>query len=462
MKSPARFTGIARLGAAALTAAVSVSACSLFRGKLQEPLKGPVFPMAVTIRIPYEGRVMPPVAYADGRVFFVTDLGHVHAVDVERKAPAWEFRAEHPVSQPVSLGQGRLYVVDDRMELSCLDREGRLVWRKELDESPAGPLVESDGRLYLGTEQGSLIAVRVEDGGEIWRFRAGQAVRTGALFWRDGRGTPFILCGGDEGVIYFLSLDGRSRGRMPCGGRLYLPPLLEKSRIYLSTDRDEFLCFNLKKRSRAWRVRLTGRPATRPLSDAGRLFFLTAQGVLMCLDKKGGSILWWATTSSRTAFDPAAAGEQVLVASLADRLASFNARDGREAGRFQAEGEFRANPVWAPPFILSHLSDSERRGEEELIFLRKQIQVALSASKPSPLRVNEEVLFTASVTGFRQPSYEFVLKSSEGEKVVQASSPRNSWSWFPEEEGAYTVVVRVSEGDEREESGLDVQVVRKG
>lgn len=449
----------AALAAAALAAAFAVSACSLFRARPRAPLQGPRFPLVAAVRIPYQGRVVPPVLYAAGRVFLVTDIGHCLAVDVGSAAKAWEFRTAHPVSKPAGLGRERVYVVDEGRELYSLDFEGRLLWRKSFDETVSGPMNEAGGMLCLGTEEGSLVALRPEDGSEVWRFRAGHAVRTGAILWTDRRGTPFFLCGGDEGKIYFLSSEGDRRGQIECRGKLLLPPFLEGDRLYAGIEGDALVCLNLAKRSVAWKVRLAGRPATGIFSDAGRLFFLTGQGVLMSLDKRSGSILWWRTMSSRTAFDPAPAGEQVLAAALSGKLAGFNSRTGKETGFFQAEGGFRANPVWAKPWVLAPVADGESRSEE-LLFLKRQPPVVLNASKPSPVKPGEEVVFTASVTGFTKPSFEFILKSNGRELIVQAASTGASWTWHPEEEGDYRVAVRVAQGGESEEAELEIRVVR--
>ncbi|MBN2198696.1 MAG: PQQ-binding-like beta-propeller repeat protein, partial [Candidatus Aminicenantes bacterium] len=365
----------------------------------------------------------------------------------------------HPVSRPAGIGRNRVYVVDDERGIHALDFEGRILWRKTLEETVAGPLNEFGERLYAGTEEGSLIALRADDGSEVWRFRAGQAVRTGALVWRNRRGTPFLLCGGDAGKIYFLDPGGRRSAEMECGSPITLPPLLDGDRLYAAVRADGLLCLNLEKRSLAWRVRLAGTPAKRFVADARRLFFLTAQGVLVCLDKKSGSLLWWKTMSSRTAFDPVLAGGQVLAAALSDRLAGFRARDGKETGLFQIDGEFRANPVWVEPRVLCHASDNQKEGEA-LLVLRRQVPVALNASKPSPVRVGEEVVFTASHAGFKTPRFEFILKSAAGERVVQTASDRETWTWRPEAEGAYKIQVRVTEGERTEESTLEIRVVR--
>jgi hypothetical protein len=68
--------------------------------------------------------------------------------------------------------------------------------------------------------------------------------------------------------------------------------------------------------------------------------------------------------------------------------------------------------------------------------------------------VGEEVRFSVSVRGFFMPQYEFYLKEGEEEIIVQESSERNSWAWFPEKTGDYVVRVRVF--DEKENVSAEI------
>jgi outer membrane protein assembly factor BamB len=235
----------------------------------------------------------------------------------------------------------------------------------------AGPLHEIEGRLYVGTEQGSLCCLQAENGLEVWTFQAGAALRTGALLWKDRQGRTYVLCGGDEGKLFFLGEGGQLRGDLDCGGKMALPPLLEKDRLYVGTEDRVFLCLDLHRRRTRWRVRLTGRPAGPAIADRKRIFFLTAQGVLMSLNKRSGEILWWRTLSSRSGHDLELADGQVIATSLGSDLVSFDARDGREAGRFQAGRELRSNPVWLRPYLLVHVYDPQKE-EGTLIFLQRK------------------------------------------------------------------------------------------
>jgi len=131
----------------------------------------------------------------------------------------------------------------------------------------------------------------------------------------------------------------------------------------------------------------------------------------------------------------------------------FDLETGKKAGEFDAKQELKANPVWFDPYLLISLHDhQEDRGR--LLFLEKIVRVSLKASKQSPEKVGEEITFTASVRGFFMPRYEFYLKEGEEETIVQESSEKNKWVWFPEKMGDYVIGVRVV--DEKEAASAEI------
>jgi len=337
----------------------------------EPPAAGPAFPLAPAQTINYSGQVVPPAVKDGSLYFFTTDRGWALAVDARRRETAWDFRATFPVSRPVCLGREAVYFADDRNIVYCLDRSGWVLWARGFGETIAGPLNEAEGRLYVGTEQGSLYCLQAETGLEVWKFRTQAALRTGGLLWKGRNGRPVILCGGDEGKLFFLDEGGRLDAALDCRGKIPLPLLVEEERGYVGTEDAALLCLDLPGRRVRWRVRLTGAAARPAVVDRKSLFVLTAQGILMSLNKRSGEILWWRTLSSRSGFDLELADGQVLATSFSPDLVSFAARNGREVGRFQAAGELRSNPSWLARYVLVHVYDPQNE-QGALIFLKKK------------------------------------------------------------------------------------------
>jgi outer membrane protein assembly factor BamB len=113
-------------------------------------------------------RVYQPVV-AGGRVYFGSSAdGKVYALDAATGEPKWAFFTGGPVRCAPAVSEGRLFVGSDDGFLYCLAAgDGSLVWKKR-----AGP----DGRMVLGN--GAMVS--------RWPVRGGPAVKDGTVYFAAG------------------------------------------------------------------------------------------------------------------------------------------------------------------------------------------------------------------------------------------------------------------------------------
>jgi len=179
--------------------------------------------------------------------------------------------------------------------------------------------------------------------------------------------------------------------------------------------------------------------------------------------------LWWSVIPSRAFYHLMIVNERIVVTSLSSLLMSFDVKTGEKIGEFQGADEMRSNPVWCDPYMLVSRYDSES-DQGTLIFFQKLVAVELSPSKSSPQKINEDIVVTAAPSGFYLPEYEFsltplfkwplnpyffVLLGKEEEKqVVQEKSELNTWEWFPDEEGIYSIGAIVTDEREKAETAI--------
>ena len=220
-----------------------------------------------------------------------------------------------------------------------------------------------------------------------------------------------------------------------------------KMLVYFGADDHYFYCAGLQKKKKKWKVKTGGKIFTSPVLSGKKVLFLCWNNVVYCLHKKKGHILWWQMIPSRSFYRLEVSGDRVVVSSLSSLLLSFNLETGEKVGEFDAKKEVKSNSVWFDPYLLFSLYDSQK-DTGSILFLKKRVGVSLKPSKKSPQKIGDEIRFTASVTGFFMPKYEFYLKEGNEEVVVQAGSETNSWVWFPEKTGDYIVGIRVSDGKE--------------
>lgn len=419
-----------------------LNSCSLFTPKAPSYPSGIFFPVTTDGEIVYQGRSMDHIQREGDRLYLSTRDGVVYCFDGVKRKILWESRVSEDLISSPFLGAGNIYVYDRNSVLYCLDKKGSLLWKIDVEEGITSGVLEFKTNVCFGTQEGSLYAFDTTSGKELWRFRTEGAIQSTPVF-----ADNTVIFGCDDHNLYILSEGGNLLGKIEVEGKIQGAPLVENNSVYFGSDDHHFYCFGLKSRKKKWKVKTGGKIFTPPDVAGKRILFLCWNNVLYCLNKKRGDILWWKMIPSRTFYRLEISGDRVVVSSLSSVLVSFDLETGENTGEFNAKQELGSNPVWFDPYLLvslyDHLKDTGR-----LLFLKKIVRVALKPSKESPQKVGEEVRFTVSVRGFFMPQYEFYLKEGEEEIIVQESSERNSWAWFPEKTGDYVVGVRVFDGKE--------------
>jgi outer membrane protein assembly factor BamB len=425
-----------------------LSSCSFFKEKPQPYPSGVFFPVERDGQVVYQGKIIDLVERDGDRLYLSTSKGLVYCIDSVKRTVLWKSEVFSGLMSPPSLGAHNLYLYDENGVLYCLSKEGRLLWKKEVGENITSRVCEARDTACFGTEKGIILALEPSSGRELWRFQTQGAIRSTPVFV-DGR----FIFGCDDHKLYLLSDKGELIGSIKVGDKIQASPLVMEKNLYFGSDDHYFYCFNLKKLRRKWKVKTGGNIFTPAVTDGKRVLFLCFNNVLYCLNRRNGHILWWGMIPSRSYYHLEVSEGRVVVSSLSSVVAGFDIETGKRVGEFDAGQELRSNPVWLNPYLLINIYDDQKE-EGRLLFLKKIIRVSLKPSKNSPLKVGEEVAFTASARGFYLPKYEFYLKKGNEKEIVQERSEKESWVWFPEKAGEYVVGVRVT--DEKESASAEI------
>lgn len=439
-----------------LLALISFSlSCSLSKAKIAPYPSGVGFPLVEAGRIPYEGKIIQAIQKADGNLYFATDKGLLYCLEGSAPKIKWKYAADSPFGCPPSVSLENILIWDQDNNIYCLDKSGTLRWTKEINGKISSAISWRQDKAYVGTQEGIFLAMNQSSGKSLWQLKAGGAFEAGAVFWGSQ-----IIVGCTDGKLYFINRNEDLGGIVEIGSPIRITPLVDGDRIYLGTDDATFQCFDLKSKKRKWKIKAGGKLLLPPRADEKRIFFLASNSVLYCIDKKGGDILWWWIVPSRSAYDLEFSADKILVTSFSSILFCLDRKTGKEIGRYDATTEIKANPLWDDPYVLINLHDYlENKGT--VVYLRKEVKVQLTASLSSPQQAGTEISFTASTVGFYLPKYEFFLRTGEEKVIVQKESERNSWAWFPEKEGSYTVGVKVSDEKQTMEAEIPFEIAQK-
>ncbi len=413
--------------------------CSVFQPKVSPYPDGILFPLEKAGEFLYDGEIIDRIQKKENRLYFSTRKGFIYCLGALDYELQWRLRMQEAPKSPVFMGQSHFFVFDVKNNVYCFDLDGNPLWQISLKEEITSPLAEIGNSVFLGTSQGSFIAIDVLSGKKIWHVLAQEAIRSNPVAFEG-----HIIFGCDDHFLYFIDLNGNLIDKYLAKDKILNTLLVDGKFLYFGTENHFLVCLDLKKKIKKWEVKTGGRVLPVPVSDEKRVFFLAWNNVLYCLHKRNGSILWWRPIPSRSLFPLEIYKDKIVVSSLSSILVCFNVETGAKVGDFDVGKEMKSNPLWNPPFLLVNVYDRQTE-KGKMLQMKKVVQLTLESSVVSPQYANREISLFATTVGFHLPQYEFYIKNGEEKNVVQAASDENTWSWFPSEPGLYTVGVSVSD-----------------
>ena len=177
--------------------------------------------------------------FADGLVIFGAKDGQLIALDAKSGSRQWDFHCWGAVRARPALWKDMLYVQADDGALYAVDvKKGHLRWKQRITDQPIERLpfddpkskydrfssdvtVEGD-KLYVGTHEGRVLALKAKDGKPIWDFRAQGAVLAAPVL-EDGK----VIFGSYDHFVYALNeKDGQLLWKRDTHGAVVSTPAL--------------------------------------------------------------------------------------------------------------------------------------------------------------------------------------------------------------------------------------------
>ena len=232
------------------------------------------------------------------------------------------------LTSPPSVVDNRVYVLDAAAQVSAFDAEtGKLVWRSELtpdlDErfrvrdlfrgpKPAqigfgGGVAFEQGRIFVTSGFGFVVALNAETGEELWRVKTDAPVRT--------------------------------------------PPTAYRGKVYLSTNTNEFLAIDQATGEKSWTFQSFEESArflssSSPAAAGDLVVAPFSSGELVAFIADSGRSVWDMTMSRETRLTALASLNDIAGSPVIDRGLVYVVSHG---GRFSAIDIRAGQPVWELP-----------------------------------------------------------------------------------------------------------------
>jgi len=223
---------------------------------------------------------------ADGMVYFGAGNDGVYALDVATGKRRWQFAEDLHVDASPCVSGGRVFVGSgpsrrfQNLRVVGLDaKAGAPLWRTPVDLPAWGSPSAAGGRVFVGlgngrltegakppeTPAGAVVCLDEKDGHALWTARAGDAV-----FQRPTPDGERVYFGSRDGHLYAVRQDtGDVVYKLPMGGPVIAPPTMVGGRVYVVTTTGLLRCLAADDGREIWYFDLKAVTNADPLVVAG-------------------------------------------------------------------------------------------------------------------------------------------------------------------------------------------------
>lgn len=288
------------------------------------------------------------IAYAGGKLYVSSGFRLVAELNAADGHLDWQTRTDAPIHAAPTVADGRVFVVDVDDELLTFNATtGTPDWTYQALTEPARMLIASspavsNGTLVASFASGELVALRDDNGTELWNVALSRTTRTNALSEiRDIAGRPVIY----KGDVFAIShadvmaatdlRTGNIRWQLPVSA--ITTPWPSGDVVYVVDQSGQVICASRNSGQLYWLTDLNAppppkkgkKPAKRgrvvwssPILASGRVITVSDKGEAVAIDAKTGQVQRRLKIGEDALIGPIAAGDTIyLVTQKAELIA---------------------------------------------------------------------------------------------------------------------------------------------
>jgi outer membrane protein assembly factor BamB len=250
--------------------------------------------------------------YVDGGVVYIGDMSTTFfAVDAGTGKQIWSVNAQSAVHAGANIDGGRILIGTDAGLILCLDRAGKTLWTAQADGRINAPPAIWDGKAAFTSCDAHVHVLRIEDGKEVFTTDLGN-VAPGSACASD----KSLFIGTDQGRVLAVSIkDGSAQwsfDKIADGAMVYASPALSGDTLVIAARDSNVYGLNAGDGTRKWSFATGADIDASPVVSDGRVYVPSKDRRLYVLNLADGKLLWTFEVA-RAVAAPVAIGRGVLV-----------------------------------------------------------------------------------------------------------------------------------------------------
>jgi outer membrane protein assembly factor BamB len=296
-----------------------------------------LFPAQPLWNLPLNNILTTLPALAGTRGYFPIAQDRLVAYELQEGTLLWTAPV-HAMSQP-AIGDGLVFVVEAATLTALSEETGEVRWRLPFTESLAVPLVWDNGWLIAATTGGTILAFRGNDGTLIWQQEV-----VGGVHAKPALAADRVYIATDNGRVVALRVDTGLRLWDRAIGGVPNEMLALDDRVYAGSTDKYFYCLNTTTGAIEWRWSTGGNVVGLPIADEHRVYFISLDNVLRALDRHSGAQRWKRALPLRPTRGVIRVGDTIIVSGISATAPAYWLKDGTPAGEITGGGELAAAP----------------------------------------------------------------------------------------------------------------------
>ncbi|MDY6771620.1 MAG: PQQ-binding-like beta-propeller repeat protein [Candidatus Nanohaloarchaea archaeon] len=260
----------------------------------------------------------------------------------------WERNIGYPALNLIH-DSGTLYTLAAGIVFALDANSGDTKWRKDVGhnvESPLSPIM-GNGFLFYGENAGNqAVGFSISSQSVAWTYKTGYSVRSGAAY-ADGR----VFMGSDDGSMYAYDASSGDVLWSKGGGELRSKPAVKGSTVYHGQwDPATIYARDVSGGSLKWSVGLSGKiERSSPYVGSSNVYVGTTAGTMYAISRSSQSVIWQFDAGSEITSSPTLADGKVVFGGSGGKVYAAWAANGTQAWSFQTSstGTVTASPAAA-------------------------------------------------------------------------------------------------------------------
>lgn len=213
----------------------------------------------------------------------------------------WDFRTQAPTSSDAIVSQGHTFVGSDDGFLYCLDiNDGQLIWKFDAGDSVITPTATKN-HIFAPVINGKFLCLEKKTGNLVWEFDTGKInissplVHDGLVFFGSGYFNPETDTEIEDNALFYClnAANGEVLWTISTTYDFTTSPVIDGKNIIITSKDRNLYCLDYKSGKQMWKVGFkTGRLWSNPVLSNGRVFVSTSNYELYCFNSTNGKQIW--------------------------------------------------------------------------------------------------------------------------------------------------------------------------